>query len=129
MHLPLDGRIDSPAVLLAKSYDYVRDTCARFGSDLFEARLLLRRTICMRGAEAAELFYDESRVKRRGAMPEPVRATLLGKGGIQGLDDEAHRLRKAMLMALMSDERVEKLATLVEHEWLAAPPRGNPKER
>lgn len=120
MHLPRDGRIDSTAVLLAKPYDYVRDTCTRFGSDLFEARLLLRRTICMRGAEAAELFYDESRFKRRGAMPEPVRATLLGKGGVQGLDDEAHRLRKAMFMALMSDERVEKLARLVEREWLAA---------
>lgn len=120
LHLSRDGRIDSTAALLAKPYDYVRETCARLGSDLFESRLLLRRTICMRGPEAAELFYDESRFKRRGAMPEPVRATLLGKGGVQGLDDEAHRLRKAMFMSLMSDERVERLAQLVEREWLKA---------
>lgn len=118
LRLPRDGRIDSTAALLAKPYDYVRDTCARFGSDLFEARLLLRRTTCMRGPEAAALFYDESRFKRQKATPEPVRATLLGKGGVQGLDDQAHRDRKAMFMSLMRPERIAKLAGLVEREWL-----------
>ena len=72
----------------------------------------------MRGPEAAALFYDESRFKRQGAMPEPVRATLLGKGGVQGLDDQAHRTRKAMFMSLMDPERITTLAELVEREWL-----------
>lgn len=118
LRLPWDRRVDSTAALLTKPYDYVRETCARLGSDLFQARLLLRRTICMRGPEAAELFYDESRFQRRGAMPEPVRATLLGKGGVQGLDDQAHRARKAMFMSLMDPKRISELAELAEREWL-----------
>lgn len=118
LRLPRDGRVDSTAALLAKPYDYVRETCARFASELFEARLLLRRTICMRGPEASALFYDESRFKRRGATPEPVRATLLGKGGVQGLDHQAHRNRKAMFMSLMGPDRIAKLSEIVEREWL-----------
>lgn len=74
LRLPRDRRVDSTAALLTKPYGYVRDTCAWLGSDLFRARLLLRRTICMRGSEAAELFYDESRFKRRGAAQLPAAA-------------------------------------------------------
>src|SRR3546814_18353229 len=84
LRLPRDGRIDSTAALLAAPYDYVRETCARFGSDLFEARLLLRRTTRMRGPEAAALFSDESRIKRHGATQATVRATLVRKSGRQG---------------------------------------------
>src|SRR3546814_21029813 len=72
----------------------------------------------MRGPEAAALFYDESRFKRHGATPEPVRATLLGKGGVQGLDDRTHQNRKAMFMSLMDTQRIAELAELVEREWL-----------
>ncbi|WP_338666250.1 hypothetical protein VQH23_25910 (plasmid) [Pararoseomonas sp. SCSIO 73927] len=65
---------------------------------MFEARLLLRRTICMKGPEAAALLCDVDRFGRRGAMPVRIQKTLLGRGGVQGLDDAAHRHRKAMFM-------------------------------
>lgn len=117
---PRDLRFESTAALLRFPYDYVRSTCSQLGSNLFEARLLLRPTICMRGARAAALFYEEDRFVRSGAMPEPVRATLLGKGGVQGLDDEPHRVRKRLFMSLMGHERVAALVALAEREWLAA---------
>lgn len=122
MNLPRDGLADSTAALLGAPYDYIGDTCSRLGSDLFETRILLRRTICMRGPRPAALFYDEGWFMRRGAMPEPVRATLLGKGGVQGLDGEAHRVRKALFLSLTGDERVVELVTLAGREWLAAIP-------
>lgn len=38
---------------------------------------------CLKGPEAAALFYDPERFKREGAMPSPIRKTLLGEGGVQ----------------------------------------------
>lgn len=129
MKIPRSRNGDETLALLRAPYDHVRDTCARLGSDLFETRLLLRRTVCMRGARAAALFYDEDRFIRSGAMPEPVRATLLGKGGVQGLDGEPHRVRKAMFMSLMTNDRVQELARLAEREWLSAIPSWVGRER
>jgi fatty-acid peroxygenase len=66
----------------------------------------------MSGPEAARIFYDQDRFVRRGAMPGRIRGTLLGRGGVQGLDDEAHRHRKRMFMSLMTPERIARLAEL-----------------
>lgn len=110
--IPRDTSFDATLALLRDPYGFVQKRCQRYGSDLFETRLLLRRTICMRGRDAAELFYDPERFQRRGAMPERIRRTLLGRGGVQGLDDEAHRHRKQMFMALMTPERIAGLGAL-----------------
>jgi fatty-acid peroxygenase len=52
--------------------------------------------------EAARLFDDAERFQRAGAAPRRVKATLLGEGGVQSLDGEAHRRRKAMFMSPMT---------------------------
>ena len=71
----------------------------------------------MTGPDATRLFYDSSRFVRRGAMPKGIQKTLLGQGGIQGLDDGAHRHRKQMFMSLMTTERIEELLQLTAAEW------------
>tara|TARA_R100001369_G_scaffold49810_2_gene76568 strand:+ start:243 stop:476 length:234 start_codon:yes stop_codon:yes gene_type:complete len=63
----------------------------------------------MSGPEAARLFYDSSRFMRHGAMPKAIQKTLLGQGGVQGLDDEAHRHRKQPFMTPMTHECIEHL--------------------
>lgn len=110
--IPRDESVDGTLGLLRDPYGFVRKRCQRYGADLFETRLLLRRTICMTGPEAAQLFYDPDRFRRRGAMPGRVRRTLLGVGGVQGMDGEAHRHRKHMFMSLMTPERVAALGEL-----------------
>src|SRR3546814_15154738 len=90
--------------------------CRGNGSDLVETRLTLRKTICMTGPEAARLFYDQSRFTRHGAMIGRIQKTLLGKGGVQGLDNEAHRHRKKMFMSLMTPERIEGLMAVRSEE-------------
>jgi len=98
-------------------YEFVSRRCARYGSDVFETRLLAERTVCMRGAEAARVFYDSDRFRRAGAPPARVQKTLLGVGGVQGLDGEAHRRRKALFMSLMSGSAVTRLGDLVAEQW------------
>ena len=87
--------------------------------DLFETRLMLRKTICMTGPEASRLFYDPSRFVRRGAMVGRIQKTLLGRGGVQGLDDEAHRHRKQMFMSLMTPGQINGLVATAAEEWQA----------
>lgn len=108
--IPHDPRPDSSLALLADPYGYIGRRCLEFGTDLFQARLLLRRTICMTGPRAAALFYDRNRFQRAGAAPEPLRATLFGQGGVQGLDGDTHRHRKAMFMSLVTPDHVDRLA-------------------
>lgn len=110
--IPRDESIDGTLGLIRDPYGFVQKRCQRYGADLFETRLLLRRTICMTGPEAAQLFYDPDRFRRRGAMPGRVRRTLLGVGGVQGMDGEAHRHRKHMFMSLMTPERIAALGEL-----------------
>lgn len=50
-------------------YRFISTRCLHFGTDLFEARLMLERTICLRGREAAALFYSRQRFRRGGVMP------------------------------------------------------------
>lgn len=112
--------LDSTILLVRDPYRFVSEECRHVQSDLFETRLLLQKTICMTGPEAARLFYDTSRFARRGAMPKAVQKTLLGVGGVQSLDDEAHRHRKRAFMSLMSPERIELLVQLTRAEWDAS---------
>lgn len=115
--MPRDEDFDSTLALLRDPYGLISKRCRHYGTDLFEPRLLLRRTICMTGPETAELFYDQERFVRRGAAPGRVQKTLFGRGGVQGLDDEAHRHRKQMFMALMTPERIQHLGELSAEQW------------
>lgn len=116
-HIPRDKRFDSTLALFRDPYEFISKQCRRYGSDLFQTRLLLQKTICMTGPQAAELFSDPSRFIRRGATPGRIQKTLLGRGGVQGLDGEAHRHRKQMFMALMTPERIGQLGELTADWW------------
>lgn len=115
--IPRVGAVDSSVALVTEGYEFISRRCDRLGTDLFEARLRLEPTICMRGHEAARLFYDESRFQRKDAAPARLRKTLFGEGGVQGLDGEEHRRRKAMFMSMMTPDRVDELVELVRAAW------------
>lgn len=126
--LPRDPLLDSTLALLADPYGFIADRCHRLRSDLFEARILLRPTLCMSGESAARLFYDESVIERHRAAPEPLAATLFGKGGVQGLDGEAHRHRKALFTRILSPEAVASLAVRTQCMWEQTVARSHPGE-
>ena len=101
--------MDSTLGILFNGYEYFLKKFNKSGKKLIKTRLLLRKTIVMRGPEASKLFYDQSKFKRKGAVPERFKKTLFGKGGVQGLDNAAHIERKALFMNLMSQESIGKL--------------------
>ncbi|MDR7275527.1 cytochrome P450 [Catenuloplanes atrovinosus] len=87
-------------------------------------RLLGVRATALRGPDAVRFFYDERHVRRHGALPEPVRGTLTGKGAVHTLDGEDHHRRKAMFLALLKEPaHIKRLADEVDAAWDAASAR------
>jgi fatty-acid peroxygenase len=115
--MPRDESPDATLALVREGYDFIRNRCRDYGTNVFRTRLALKETICMRGEEEARLFYDNERFKREGAAPSLAQKTLFGEGGVQGLDGEPHRHRKAMFMSLMTPESNARLADLVTERW------------
>lgn len=95
---------------LAEGYDFVRERCAHYGSDAFEARLMGRRTVFCFGEEAARMFYEPGRFTRRGALPSFALKLLQDEGSVATLDGEEHRARKALFMSFMTPERLDAIA-------------------
>jgi fatty-acid peroxygenase len=118
--MPGTTLLDQSAALLLDPYGFISKRCARYDSDVFKTRLLLRPTICMRGRAAAQLFYDNERFMRGGAAPMRLQKTLFGVGGVQGLDGAAHSARKAMFVSLLGSGRVPEIAGHATEEWEAA---------
>lgn len=115
--MPRDKSPDSTMALMIDPYGFISKRCRLYGSDVFQTRIQLQTTLCMTGPEAARLFYDPNRFMRRGAAPLRVQNTLFGKGGIQTLDDGAHRNRKQMFLSLMTPERIGQLAETTADWW------------
>lgn len=106
--------------LVREGYDFLPRRFQRLDADVIELRLLLQPTIALWGREGAELFYDQDRFQREGAAPNRIKKTLFGEGGVQSLDGEAHRQRKAMFMSVMDDASIARLVAGVEAHWRAA---------
>jgi len=116
--------------MLAKGYAWLPDRRRRTGRDTVRTRLMLRPALGLEGPAAARFVYDESNVRRGGALPKPVLSTLFGHGAVHTLDGEAHRVRKAMFVDLLTDpERVWQLVGRVTAAWDVAVPRWARQDR
>ncbi|WP_344323357.1 cytochrome P450 [Streptomyces macrosporus] len=94
------------------------DRMRRAAGPFVRARLLGRHAVALRGPEAVRFLYDERHVRRHGALPEPVKSTLFGHGSVHALDGQAHRVRKAMFLSLLTDpDRVAALTDRTVEAW------------
>ncbi|MDN5569746.1 MAG: cytochrome P450 [Propionibacteriaceae bacterium] len=81
-------------------------------------RLLGEDALLVRGAEGVRLFYDDTAIKRDGALPTLFSGGLFGKGSVHGLDDEAHLVRKQLFVrAAMDDDAVATLMADARDAW------------
>lgn len=119
-NIPSDRGIDNTLSLLFEGYRFISNRCERYHSDIFQTRILFEKTICFRGESAAQVFYDTQKFSRQNAAPKRIQKTLLGEGGVQGLDGEAHRRRKQAFMALMTPEHMAQLTDLTRQQWQEA---------
>jgi fatty-acid peroxygenase len=115
--LPRASGFDNSLALLAEGYQFMPRRYAALGSDAFTTRLMLQRVLCVRGEDAARMFYQPGRFTRRHALPATTISLLQDFGSVMTLDGEAHRKRKAMLMSLFGPLERQRLVGLAAAEW------------
>lgn len=117
MDIPRDETADRALMLLLQGYRFLPSRFLGHRSDIFETRLMLQRVICVRGKDAAEMFYQPGRFTRQGALPPQTLRLLQDTGSVAMQNGKAHRHRKAMFMQLMTRERIEDLLRITSDEW------------
>lgn len=111
---------DATLALLRRPYDTLPALRHAQGG-VAEVRLLGERALVVGGADGARLFYDDSRLRRAGAVPRPLQRTLFGDGPVHVLDDEMHRQRKQMFVRTVADPAaVTALAEAADEGWRRA---------
>lgn len=121
--IPTVAAPESTVGLVRDGYTFISRRCDCLGTDAFRARLMLRPAVCMRGPDAARVFYaDDERFTRRGAMPTSLLRLLQDEGSAQWLDGSAHRHRKDMFLGLLTGDTAPLLEAF-DREWRAAIPR------
>ncbi|QBP41965.1 cytochrome P450 [Paenisporosarcina antarctica] len=115
--LPHDKSLDISLSLMREGYLYIGNRVDRYQSELFAARLMGQKVICMSGKDAAKMFYDSERFQRSGAIPKRIQKSLLGEDGVQTMDGEAHIHRKLLFMSLMTPKHEKQLAKLTMEHW------------
>lgn len=119
--IAIDKGIDNTVSFLKEGYKYISNRTTRYGRNMFETKLLGGKYfVCMIGKDAAEIFYDNDKFKRRGAAPKRILQTLFGEGGVQTLDGKSHHNRKALFMSMMTKKRLKDMNEIVKKEWLIA---------
>jgi len=118
--IPRDKSLDSAIALLREGNTFISQRCMEYQTDIFETRLLFKKTFCMTGEDAAREFYREGRFTRNKAIPPSVLRLLQDKGSVATLDDEHHHQRKKMFMSLMRPEAIASLCDLTEKHWHSA---------
>lgn len=114
MNMPRLDQFESTLALLREGYEFVGNGCRQLNSPAFECRLLLQRTYCLQGREAATLFYQSPHLCRTNAAPRALVRTLFGKGAIQGLDGPRHRARKHAFLGLLTGAEGERLVSEID---------------
>jgi fatty-acid peroxygenase len=118
--MPWEEGIDHSLSLMREGYMYILNRRKSFNSNVFETRLLGKKAICMVGKEAAKVFYDTEKFKRKDAAPNRAVQTLFGKNGVQALDGQDHKHRKEMFMSIMSPKGLQNLTNITKIQWKKA---------
>ena len=87
-NIPRDTGLDSTWAFLQDPYRFISTRSKFHQSPVFQTRLILQKTLCLTGAEAARLICDPDRFVRQNAAPKRLQKTLFGQDGVQGLDGD-----------------------------------------
>ncbi|OCA85698.1 cytochrome [Bacillus sp. FJAT-27225] len=118
--VPKDKSLDNSLALMQEGYTFIQNRTKQYGADLFEARILGQKAVCMTGEEAVKRFYDNEFFQRTGAAPKRIQKTLFGVNAIQTKDGAVHQSRKSLFMALLSPEGVKELGQLAYKQFQKA---------
>ena len=110
---------DGSLRFLRDGYRFVSRGADAVGADAFRTRLAGRPVTCIRGREAARLFYEGDRFGRAGAMPVSVMHLLQDEGSVQAMSGLGHHVRKAMFVGMMLPAGIERVRRAFDDEWRA----------
>ena len=108
--------MESSFFLRKEGYTFISRICDQNDVDAFRTRIMLTPVVCMRGREAAEIFYSGDRFTRKGAMPKSVLHLLQDEESVQALNGEAHRLRKQMFMNMMDEASLGRMVDIFRRQ-------------
>ncbi|AWB91097.1 cytochrome P450 [Aeromicrobium chenweiae] len=114
---------DQSLVLLRNGYRFWETMRRRAGSEIVQTRLLHERVTAIRGASAAQFFYECPDTERSSALPTALVGPLFGKGPVHMLDGDAHTHRKATFNELIGPVSVRDVADAVARRWDERAPR------
>ena len=109
--------LDNTLRLALEGYGWLPNLRRHRGGRTVATRLAGMRATALCGPEAAAFFYDEDHVRRHGALPEPIQATLFGKGAVHTLDGLSHRQRKEVFWPLLDTAGIARLVELTNDSW------------
>jgi fatty-acid peroxygenase len=109
--------LDRTLGLFTGGYDYLSRRRAGEGRETFPLRLMGQRATCVVGPDGARFFYDAASFDRIGVVPPSVQKTLSGDAGVQLLDGEAHRRRKAMFTSVLDAAGTRELVDEARRAW------------
>lgn len=116
--LPKDTGLDNTLKMINEAYTYVPKRLEKFGTKAFETRALgMKPIVVISGKAAAELFYDNDKISRKGTLPKRIVHTLFGKGAIHTTEGKVHVDRKALFMSLMTEKNLKYLRELTRNYW------------
>jgi fatty-acid peroxygenase len=108
--IPRADGFDNSLALRREGYRFISRRCDALGTDAFRTRLMLRSVVCLRGGEAAGVFYGGAPLSRRGAAPKSAMRLLQDEGSVQTLEGCPHRQRKALFMRLVDEAALAELS-------------------
>ncbi|MDY7084333.1 MAG: cytochrome P450 [Actinomycetota bacterium] len=104
--------LDQTLAFATLGYAWLPDLRRRHHGQPVPMRFGGQPAVAISGPDAARFFYEHGNLERHTALPAPVVDTLFGRG-VHTLDDEAHRARKALFVALlMHSDGIDTLASL-----------------
>jgi hypothetical protein len=81
MSIPQSPGFDHTLAFLREGYDFVSNRCQALNTDIFSARLALRKVICMRGAPAGIPLLLDSHADGTRPLLTRSSSNLAGRGG------------------------------------------------
>ena len=115
-----DKKLDSSLDLLREGNRFILNRCKAYSTNIFSCRLMLKKTVCVSGAEAAQMFYEKGHMTRQGAIPRSVLRLLQDKGSVATLNDTAHQQRKALFISILNVESISRLEESVAERTASA---------
>jgi fatty-acid peroxygenase len=113
---PLDA-LAQPLGLLWHGYCHWELIRQQTGSEIVQTRLLNERVTVIRGAEAAQFFYDTPHSERSSALPTSVVGALFGTGAVHLLDGDTHLHRKTMFNRMLDEYASAAVCAGIARRW------------